>query len=167
MRITTTRIELTVFGLVLLMLIALAVAPAWWGSAFGQEVSTSTQSNAANSARILSDGQKAKIEGIVIKRDPDGIIVRETDGVETFVVVTSRTEIKIVRKGLFRGDKTSSANQILRGLRLTADVFGNENGKVVARRIRFDKEELRRAQSLESQQGSQARTAVVPLTDLP
>ena len=167
MRISMTRIELTVFGLVLLALIALAIGPAWWGSAFGQAVSTSIQANATTRARRLSDGQKAKIEGIVIERDLDGIIVRETDGAQTFVVVTSRTEIKIDHKGLFRGDKPSSANQIFRGLRLTVDLFGNENGKVVARRIRFDEQDLRTAQSLERRQGLEEKIAVVPLTNVP
>lgn len=150
MRISITRIEVAIFAIALIALIALAVAPAWWGRAFGQEIRTSTEPNATKRSKTVGDGQKATIEGIVIKTDSKGFVVRETGGSETAVVLTDKTEIKTVRKGLFRGDKISSANQIVRGLRLTVEGTGNGDGQIVARKIRFDEQDLHTAQSLES-----------------
>jgi len=151
MRINTTRIELTVLAAALVTLIALALAPAWSGTAFGQEASTSTrQQPASKGTRTVGDGQKATVEGIVIKRDPEAFTVRGTDSAETIVVLTSKTEIKTVRKGLFRSDKVSNASEIVRGLRLSVDGRGNSEGQLVARKVRFDEQDLRTAQSLES-----------------
>ncbi len=129
----------------------LTVAPARWGRAFGQDDNaTAPQQNAVERTRSIGDGQKATIEGIVIKRDPEGFTVRGTDGAETIVVLTSKTEIKIVRKGLFRSDKVSNASEIVRGLRLSVEGRGNSEGQLVARNVRFDEQDLRTAQSLES-----------------
>ena len=108
------------------------------------------QQNAVERTRSIGDGQKATIEGIVIKRDPEGFTVRGTDGAETIVVLTSKTEIKTVRKGLFRSDKVSNASEIVRGLRLSVEARGNSEGQLVARNVRFDEQDLRTAQSLES-----------------
>jgi outer membrane protein OmpA-like peptidoglycan-associated protein len=55
-----------------------------------------------------------------------------------------------VRKGVFRADRSSNATEILRGLRLEAEGRTNSDGQVAARHIRFDEEDLRTAQALES-----------------
>src|SRR5262245_61253852 len=142
MKINFTRLEVAVLTIALIMLIALAVAPAWFGRASGQTISTTPALSAGNRTRTIGNGQKLTIERIVIDRDPDGFIVRETDGTETFVVLTSKTEIKSVRKGLFRRDKSSRGNQIPRGLRLIVDVIGNSDGEVVALHVKFDERDL-------------------------
>lgn len=166
MRINATRIELTVLGVALVTLIVLAVAPAWWGSAFGQENSTSTQpQNATNRTRTIGDGQQATIEGIVIKRDGGEFTVRGTDGAETIVVLTDETSVKTVRKGPFRKDRVSSESQIVSGLRLRVEGTGNARGRLVARRIRSDNQDLRK--EIACQTGSQQETAVVQLTNVP
>jgi outer membrane protein OmpA-like peptidoglycan-associated protein len=55
-----------------------------------------------------------------------------------------------VRKGLFRADRSANATEIVRGLRLEAEGRGNGDGQLVAKNIRFDEEDLRTAQALES-----------------
>jgi len=55
-----------------------------------------------------------------------------------------------VRKGFFRADRSSNATEIRRGLRLEAEGRTNSDGQIVARHIRFDEEDLRTAQALES-----------------
>jgi len=55
-----------------------------------------------------------------------------------------------VRKGWFRADRLSTANEIRRGLRLEVDGKGNSDGQLVARNIHFDEEDLRTAQALEA-----------------
>jgi len=160
MRISATRIEITLLAVALFALIALAVAPAWWGRAFGHELCKSTQPNTAGGPKTVDDGQKTRIEGIVIKRDDDGFTVRGTDGAETVVILTNQTEIKTAHKSLFRSDRTSSVTQIVRGLRLTVEGRGNPEGQLVARIIRFD-------EGIVSQSDLKERTAVVQLTNLP
>ena len=150
MKVNTTRIEVTVMAVALVVLVALAIAPAVWGNAFGQEGRTLTEENAANTNRTIGEGQQYSIEGIVIKRDDAEFTVRAKDRSETVVVVTGNTEIKTVRKGLFRRDRASTASEIVRGLRLSVEGTGNTEGKLVARIVRFDEQDLRTAQSLES-----------------
>jgi len=133
--------------------IAFALVLCLSGAVLGQNSNASSQpQSASNTAqtRTLSDGQQLKIEGIVIKRNADTFTLHEADGTETEVVLTDKTSIKIVRKGLFRRDRTSGVTDILRGLRLKADGKGNGDGKLLAENIRFDEQDLRTAQALES-----------------
>jgi hypothetical protein len=193
MRISITRTELTILTTSLITLIALALAPAWGGAAFGQE-STAVQSQNSTgqtSIRTIGDGQPATIEGIVIKRNSDTFTLRGSDGAETVVALTDRTTVKTVRKGLFRKDKSSGAGYILRGLRLKAEGVGNPDGQLVASSIRFDEEygsqdpaatndtsegrsKNRRAEirvlvnkGIAPRTDSAEKTAVVPLTNQP
>ena len=47
MRISISRTELTILATSLITLIVLALAPAWWGAAFGQESNTAQSRNSA------------------------------------------------------------------------------------------------------------------------
>ena len=137
MRISINRIESIGLALAFVTLIALGFAPR---TAFGQDGSTSAQPQNVASA----------IEGIVTKRNADTFTVRSAGGSETVVVLTDTTTVKMVRKGLFRRDKISGPSYILRGLRLKATGRGNADGQLVADSIRFDEQDLRTAQALES-----------------
>ena len=98
----------------------------------------------------IAEGKKVKVEGVVITRNGDTFTIRESNGTETVIVANDKTKVREVRKGLFRGDRTSNANQIRRGLRLEAEGRGNSDGQLVARNIRFDEQDLRTAEALES-----------------
>jgi outer membrane protein OmpA-like peptidoglycan-associated protein len=152
MRNRTTRTELATLATSLITVIALALAPAWWGAAYGQESNTALSQNSTspNRIRTIGDGQQGAIEGIVIKRNSDTFTLRGSDGAETIVALTDRTTVKTVRRGLFHRDKTSGVSYILRGLRLKAEGRGNADGQLEAEKIRFDEEDLRTAQALES-----------------
>src|SRR5262249_3971585 len=131
------RIGLIALALAVVTLIATAFGPA---TAFGQEANRVGQPQHVASA----------IEGIVTKRAADTFTVRNAGGTETVVVLTDTTTVKMVRKGLFRRDKISGPSYILRGLRLKATGRGNADGQLVADDIRFDEQDLRTAQALES-----------------
>src|SRR5215813_2048890 len=137
MRISINRTDLIALALALVTLIAVAFAPE---TALGQDGTTSAQPK-----NVASE-----IEGIVTKRNSDTFTVRSTAGTETVVVLTDTTTVKMVRKGLFRRDKDSGPSYILRGLRLKATGRGNADGQLVADNIRFDEQDLRTAQALES-----------------
>jgi len=102
-------------------------------------------------ARAVPQEEVKKFRGIVVKREPDSFTMMETTGgPQTTVLLTSSTEVKSHKKGVFRGSKEYAASYILRGLRLEVDGTRNADGAIVADKIRFDEQDLRTAQSLKS-----------------
>ena len=55
--------------------------------------------------RNVTEGQMLKIKGIVVKRNADSFTLRDLDGKETVVALTDKTNVKTIRKGLFRRDE--------------------------------------------------------------
>lgn len=109
-------------------------------SALGQEMN-----------KIPNGQQVKKFRGIVTKREADWFTMGETmGGAQTAVLLTSMTEVKSHKKGLFRGSKEYGSSYVLRGLRLEVDGVGNSEGQLVASNIRFDEQDLRTAQALMS-----------------
>jgi outer membrane protein OmpA-like peptidoglycan-associated protein len=100
----------------------------------------------------IQDGQKVeKFRGVVTKREDESFQMGDTmGGQQTTVVLTPETEVKSHKKGMFRGSKEYGATYILRGLRLEVDGVGNSQGQIVAKRIRFDEQDLRTAQALKN-----------------
>jgi outer membrane protein OmpA-like peptidoglycan-associated protein len=112
-------------------------------------VAISGQSKNAN-VRPVADGQKIKIQGIVIRRNADSFRVRDINTVETDVVLTPSTEVRTHKYGIFRGGTSYEASFILRGLRLQVEGVGNADGQLVARVVKFDERDLRMAQALQA-----------------
>jgi OmpA-OmpF porin, OOP family len=120
---------------------------------FGQTANAPNQSadqTTTTGTRSSEDRQRFKIEGIVTKRDGNVLTLRELDQKETDIVLLPETDVRIVRKGLFRRDQTTGATQILRGLRLKAGGSSNADGQLVATKIRFDEEDFKTAQALQT-----------------
>ena len=136
-----------------ILLAALAITLACSGLVLGQDSAALTVEPSVAKApdtTAIADGKKAKATGIVTKRDGDTFTIRDSGSTETTVVITDKTNFRLVRKGLFRADRSSNATEIVRGLRLEAEGRTNSDGQIVARHIRFDEEDLRTAQALES-----------------
>src|SRR5258705_9722732 len=112
-------------------------------------IATSAQDSKAN-VHPVSNGQKIKIQGIVIKRDTDSFRVRDIKTIETVVVLTPSTEVRSHRQGVFRGGKTYPVNNIMRGLRLQVEGVGNTVGQLVAKLVKFDDQDLRNSQVLQA-----------------
>lgn len=103
----------------------------------------------AQNTRTLTSGQKYKIKGVVVAKDDSSFIIRDVTGVETKVVLTSSTSIK-TKGGLFGGSKTTPLNAIVRGLNMEVEGRGDTTGALAADKVRFDKDDLAVAQSIES-----------------
>ena len=103
---------------------------------------------AQNQAQMVPNGQKLKIQGIVMDRNADLFRVRDTSNVETIVLLTPSTTVRTHRHGVFGGGKPYAATYILRGLRLQAEGVGNSAGQLVADTVKFDEQDLRTAQAL-------------------
>ena len=112
---------------------------------FAQDDATGSQSG---QARNVASGQKMKLKGVVVSKDADKITVRDDLGVDTNVNVGSAS-IKS-KGGFFGGSKATPANAIVRGLYVEVDGVGGGDGSLNASKIRFDKDDMRTAQSIDS-----------------
>ena len=106
--------------------------------------------NASTVTRSVASGQKLKIRGVIIASNGDSFTVRESDGTETVVTLTTSTKIKAARKDWFRRSKAAATGSLLRGLQLEAEGKVNQAGQLVAAKIRFDEQDFKTAQALEA-----------------
>src|SRR6266850_7247231 len=90
-------------------------------------------------------GQKQKVQGVVSIRNGDTFKVRDPDGAETTVLLTSNTNV--TSHGFSK--KAYPVTYIMRGLRLQAQGRGDAQGNLVADWVRFDERDLRAAQALD------------------
>lgn len=107
--------------------------------------------DAAAQLQQVPSGQPLKFTGIVLKRSADSFTIRDEANVVREVVLTSQTDVKTHKKGAFRGGKEYGVSYVLRGLRLEVEGVGNAQGQLLANKIRFDEDDLRTAQALQTQ----------------
>lgn len=125
------------------MVLALALGA---GSALAQDPTQTAQNSPA---RNIASGQKLKIKGVVVARDADRLVVRDATGVDTNVVLAPDASIK-TKGGFFGGGDRTPVNAIVRGLNLEVEGRGDSAGNLAATKVRFDEDDLRTAQSIES-----------------
>lgn len=99
--------------------------------------------------RTVASGQKLKLKGVVSAKDADKIVVRDATGVDTNVMLTPQTSIK-TKGGFFGGGDRIATNQIVRGLNLEIEGRGDNAGNLSAEKVRFTKDNLAVAQSIDS-----------------
>lgn len=118
-----------------IMLLALSMG---FVSAFAQD----TQIRSAVS------GQKYKIKGVIVaKDDANTFVVRDTVGVDTRVVVAPNASIK---NNAFFGGSKFPVSALVRGLNLEIEGRGDGSGNVAATKVRFDRDNLETAQSIDA-----------------
>jgi outer membrane protein OmpA-like peptidoglycan-associated protein len=113
-------------------------------------MSVFSQTDNQNQVRSVAPGQKLKVTGVVVSKDADMFVVRDATGVDTNVMIAPNASIKT--KGFWGGSKVAS-NQIVRGLNLEVEGRGDNAGNLAATNIRFGKDDLKVAQSIESRVG--------------
>jgi OmpA-OmpF porin, OOP family len=123
-------------------------------SALSQDTNSTSQSREAgvttSGSTTISNGEKAKIKGIITRRDADTFSVADdATGKETVVLLTDRTSVRS-KGGFLRSGKDYDVTSLLRGLRVEVDGRGNPNGQVVADKIRFDSNDLKYAKVVDS-----------------
>ncbi len=99
--------------------------------------------------RQLVNGQKYKIEGVIVSQDDKSFVVRDAVGVDTRVVVAPETSIK-TKGGFFGGGDRVASSQLVRGLSLEVEGRGDSAGSLSATKVRFGKDDLRVARSIDS-----------------
>jgi OmpA-OmpF porin, OOP family len=104
---------------------------------------------AAGAPRSVASGQKMKVKGVVIRRDPDTFVVRDANGVDTVVRLDDRTSVK-TKGGFLRSGANYGQTQILRGLNLEVEGRGDSSGNLLAEKVRFNESDLRVARAVDS-----------------
>lgn len=99
--------------------------------------------------RNLTSGQKYKVKGVITAQDDSSVIVKDSVGVETRVILTPEASIK-TKGGFFGGGDRVASNQLVRGLYLEAEGRGDSSGALAATKVRFDKDDFRVSQSIDS-----------------
>jgi OmpA-OmpF porin, OOP family len=139
------------------LLSVLLTAFALWLPAAAQ-----TQENAATSNQIKSQsqpavatsrvtaGQKQKISGIIVSREADNMIVRDSAGADVTVRLTSYTKMTERKGNPFRKAKAYPVTALLRGLEVEVEARGNDAGELVAEKIKFTDDDFGVARSLDS-----------------
>jgi OmpA-OmpF porin, OOP family len=94
-------------------------------------------------------GDKAKVKGMIRSRTGETLIVKSGDG-DTTVVLTDDTRTKD-DKGLFGLDKQYFSNVVLiPGLKVKVDGTSDDQGRVVAKTITVDGDDLETAEMIQS-----------------
>src|SRR5262245_21943306 len=122
------------------------------GPVVAQQNHTTNQSNDTGvkpGNRIVASGEKAKVKGIIVRRDADTFGVADDANNETVVLLTDRTSVKS-KGGFFRGGKDYDVTSLLRGLRVEVEGRGNQSGQLVAEKVRFDSNDLKVARVVDS-----------------
>src|ERR1700739_5114694 len=96
-----------------------------------------------------ASGDKAKVKGMINTRTGETLIVKSADG-NTTVVLTDDTTTRD-RKGLFGLDKQQMSNAVLiPGLKISVDGASDDQGRVVAKTITVDGDDLETSELIEA-----------------
>src|ERR1044072_2622980 len=129
--------------------VLMSVAPA----VLGQVTNTQPPSQAPNTAlRSVPSGSKMKFRGVVINRDADIFTIRDRSRADYQVLITDDTSIK-TNGGFLRSGKKYPVTDILRGLIVEVEGRGNNQGQLVADKIRFSESDMRAALTTDTRVG--------------
>lgn len=121
-------------------------------SVFGQDSNAQPIGAANTNLRTVPSGAKMKFKGVVIRRDTDTFTIRDRSRADYQVLLTDDTSIKTYG-GFFRGGKRYAVTDILRGLIVEVEGRGNNQGQIVADKIRFNESDMRAAITTETRVG--------------
>ena len=93
-----------------------------------------------------------KFRGVVISRDADNFTIRDRTRQDYLVRITDNTSIK-TNGGFMHGGKKYPVTDILRGLIVEVEGRGNNQGQLVADKIRFNESDMRAALTTDTRVG--------------
>lgn len=128
------------FAIGCLFAVVLSAAPV----VLGQNPTTQTSTATNTSIRYVPAGSKLKFRGVVIERNADMFTVRDRSRADYQVLITDNTSIK-THGGFFRSGKKYPVTDILRGLIVEVEGRGDNQGTLVAEKIRFNESDMRAA----------------------
>ncbi len=96
----------------------------------------------------VSNGEKAKVKGVIATRTGETLVLA-TDSGNVTVVLNDDTKVQ-QPKGLGMRKKQMSVTVLVPGLRITADGIGDAQNRVVAKSITFDADDLQMAEAIQA-----------------
>jgi OmpA-OmpF porin, OOP family len=96
----------------------------------------------------VSNGEKAKVKGVIATRTGETLVLA-TDAGNVTVVLNDDTKVQ-QPKGLGLRKKQMSVTVLVPGLRVTADGVGDAQSRVVAKSITFDADDLQMAEAIQA-----------------
>ena len=139
------------FSIAWAVAIVLAMAPVALGQFTNEQTTQATQ--AQNTAlRSVPAGAKMKFKGVVISRDADVFTIRDRSRADYQVLITDDTSIK-THGGFLRSGKKYPVTDILRGLIIEVEGRGDNQGQLVANKIRFNESDMRAAMTTDARVG--------------
>ncbi len=136
----------------LMLLSGLALALAATPLALGQGTPGQTATTSTSNIRTVPSGTKMKFKGVVISRDADTITIRDRSRVDYQVLLTDNTSVK-THGGFLRGGKKYPVTDLLRGLIIEVEGRGDNQGQLVAEKIRFNESDMRAAITTDTRVG--------------
>lgn len=135
MRIDSRRL-IVVCGLALLLAVTSVVS--------AQVTNTASPRDRNTNVQTVPSGAKMKFRGVVIGRDSDTFTIRDRSRTDYQVLLTDRTSIK-THGGFLRSGKKYPVTDILRGLIVEVEGKGDNQGQLVADKVRFNESDMRAA----------------------
>jgi outer membrane protein OmpA-like peptidoglycan-associated protein len=96
----------------------------------------------------VSNGEKAKVKGVIATRTGETLVLA-TDSGNVTVVLADDTKVQ-QPKGLGLRKKQMSVTVLVPGLRITAEGVGDAQSRVVAKTITFDADDLQMAEAIQA-----------------
>jgi outer membrane protein OmpA-like peptidoglycan-associated protein len=127
------------FDLICGLALLLAVTPLVSG-----QVSTNQTAARTSNIQSIPNGSKLKFKGVVIGQEAGTFTIRDRNRTDYYVAVTDRTSIK-TNGGFLRSGKKYPASELLRGLIVEVEGRGDQQGRLVAEKIRFSESDMRSA----------------------
>jgi outer membrane protein OmpA-like peptidoglycan-associated protein len=131
-----------------ILAVLVSVAPV----VMGQVTSTPANQNPNMTLRSVPSGSKMKFRGVVISRNGDVFTIRDVSRADYQVLITDDTSVKTYG-GFLRSGKKYPVTEILRGLIVEVEGRGDNQGQLVADKIRFRESDMRAAQTTEARVG--------------
>src|ERR671912_696415 len=148
-QIRTSKLLVPALGLALI----LAGAPPVFGQIGRQEpASAPATRDRTLYTRPVPSGSKMKFKGVVIRRDADTFVLRDRNRVDYQVLLTDDTSIR-THGGFFRRGRKYAVTDILSGLIVEVEGRGDQQGQLVADKVRFDESDMRAAITAETRVG--------------
>ena len=133
-----------------ILAVLVSVAPVVMGQVTSTQTTTSQNPNMT--LRSVPSGSKMKFRGVVITRNGDVFTIRDASRADYQVLITDDTSVKTYG-GFLSSGKKYPVTDILRGLIVEVEGRGDNQGQLVANKIRFRESDMRAAQTTEARVG--------------
>lgn len=108
------------------------------------QVSTTQAPARTSNVQSIPNGSKLKFKGVVIGQEADTFTIRDRNRTDYHVAIDGRTSIK-TNGGFLRSGKRYAASELLRGLIVEVEGRGDQQGRLLAEKIRFNESDMRAA----------------------